>query len=313
MIQYTVLDATELQTILSQYGIKAVRSHQVLSGGSENTNYLVDAFNKKYVLTICEQKSHEEATQLASLLIYLNDNDFSTSRLVKTSDDLLIATWDNKPVMLKAFIEGDIIEDLSKELLVYLGRELAILHRIEPLKYLPKKLSYGKEHFDEVTLYAPQSSFYSWLKITQKYIESHIQDDLPKSLIHSDIFYNNIIVDKSKKQGTIMDFEEACYYYRIFDIGMMIIGTCCDNRTLDLDKVTSVLKGYQQETQLLNTEKEALQAFTVYGATATAFWRHQNFNYTNVTESKKDHYKEMQEIAMHITSIPEATFHTCFR
>lgn len=313
MTQYTVLHTTELQIILSQYDIKTVRSYQVLSGGSENTNYLVDTGIKKYVLTICEQKSRREATQLASLLIYLQDNNFSTSRLVKTSDDSLIVNWDNKPVMLKEFINGDINPDLSKELLVYLGKELAKLHCIEPLEYLPKKLSYGMEHFDEVTVYAPTSSFYKWLKNTQQYIEDYIQESLPKSLIHSDIFYNNIIVDKNSKQATIMDFEEACYYYRIFDIGMMIIGTCCANTTLDLDKVTSLLKGYQQEIKLLDIEKEALQAFTVYGATATAFWRHQNFNYTNVTESKKDHYKEMQDIAMHILAIPEVIFKNCFR
>lgn len=311
MTQYTVLHTTELQAILSYYGIMTIKSYQVLSGGSENTNYLVNTLTKKYVLTICEQKSPEEANQLASLLIYLHDNNFSTSRLVKTTEDLLTTIWNTKPVMLKEYIDGDIIQDLSKELLVYLGKELAKLHSIKSLRYLPEKLSYGMEHFDEVTVYAPQSSFYKWLKNTQQYIENYIHHDLPKSLIHSDIFYNNIIVDTTMKQATIMDFEEACYYYRIFDIGMMIIGTCCNNRTIDLDKVTHLLKGYQQEITLLDIEKEALQAFTVYGATATAFWRHQNFNYTNVTESKKDHYKEMQDIATHIISIPEITFKNC--
>ena len=311
MAQYTVLHATELETILCYYGIKTIKSYQVLSGGSENTNYLVNTLTKKYVLTICEQKSPEEANQLASLLIYLYDNNFSTSRLIKTSEDLLITTWNSKPVMLKEYIDGDIIQDLSNELLVYLGRELAKLHTIKPLEFLPKKVGYGIEHFDEVTIYAPQSSFYMWLKKTQQYIEGYISDELPKSLIHSDIFYNNIIVDTTKKQATIMDFEEACYYYRIFDIGMMIIGTCCIHRTIDLEKVTHLLKGYQQEITLLDIEKEALQAFTAYGATATAFWRHQNFNYTNVTESKKDHYKEMQDIATHIISIPEITFKNC--
>ena len=79
-------------------------------------------------------------------------------------------------------------------------------------------------------MYAPESTFYKWLKEIQKYIESYISTDLPKALIHSDIFYNNIIVNKDSEKATIMDFEEACYYYRVFDIGMMIVGTCCRRR-----------------------------------------------------------------------------------
>jgi len=94
-----------------------------------------------------------------------------------------------------------------------------------------------------------------------------------------------------------MDFEEACYYYRVFDIGMMIVGTCCDDKTINLNKVNSLLEGYQENNILLDIEKKALKAFTVYAATATAFWRHQNFNYVNVSPEMKNHYMEMKLLA----------------
>ncbi|MEP0266358.1 homoserine kinase [Dokdonia sp.] len=312
MAQYTILNDIDVQTILSHYGSEIVVSYQVLSGGSENTNYLVNTSTKSYVLTICEQKSHKETEQLALLLEYLNDHNFATSKVVKTKNNLLTYIWSDKPIMLKEFIEGEIVEDLSKELLIYLGRELAKLHQIKPLGYLPKTVSYGLERFDEVIVYAPESSFYTWLKETQAFIETYIQTDLPKSLIHSDIFYNNIIVDKNEKQATIMDFEEACYYYRVFDIGMMIIGTCSKDNTLDLEKVSNLLKGYQQEITLLDIEIEVLKVFTVYGATATAFWRHQNFNYVQVNKEMANHYMAMQELATHVIAISDEKFKKCF-
>ncbi len=69
-----------------------------------------------------------------------------------------------------------------------------------------------------------------------------------------------------------------------------------------------MLIGYQKHITLTNSEVKALQAFTAYGATATAFWRHQNFNYVNVDETMKDHYQAMQNIAIDVLKIPSDEF-----
>lgn len=306
MAQYTVLNDTDIQTVLRHYFVGKIVSYKVLTGGSENTNYLVKTEDKAFVLTICEQKSLKEANELASLLDYLALHNFETSKLIKTAKGELIATFKDKPVILKAFIEGDIIQDLSENLLVYLGQNLAQLHQIKAPNYVPKTLNYGSiDRFDEVQVYAPDSTFYNWLKKTQHYIESHIHPELAKSLIHSDIFYSNIIVSTDRNKATIMDFEEACYYYRLFDIGMMIVGTCRSGQTINRNKVRHLLSGYEQHTKLLKIEKNALKAFTVYAATGTAFWRHQNFNYINIIPEKKDHYLEMQLLADTIMNLPD--------
>ncbi|MFY0630904.1 MAG: homoserine kinase [Flavobacteriaceae bacterium] len=312
MAQYTVLNDTSLQTILNHYGIEKVKSYKILSGGSENTNYVVKTEDDSFVLTICEQKSLDEAERLALLLEYLKFNNFSTSKIVKTNKGALTFVWNDKPVMIKEFIEGNIHEDLTEGLLEYLGMELAKLHQIEAPEYLPKSVNYGLERFDIVKTYAPESSFYSWLKSTQEYIESYISTDLPKALIHSDIFYNNIIVDEKGGYATIMDFEEASNYYRLFDIGMMIVGTCNEDGAINLNKATCLLKGYQQEVSLLIVEQEALQVFVAYGATATAFWRHQNFNYVNVDETMANHYKAMKTLADSVMNIPRDEFKKLF-
>jgi homoserine kinase type II len=306
MAQYTVLNDTDLQTILTHYSVGKVWSYKILSGGSENTNYFIKTEHNAYVLTICEQKSPKEAKDLALLLDYLALNNFATSKLIRTLKDKLTVTFNNKPVILKAFIEGDIVQDLSENLLLYLGKELAKLHQVKVPNYVPKTLNYGSvNRFDEVQIYAPDSAFYKWLKDTQHYIENYIHSELPKALIHSDIFYSNIIVSKDRNSVTIMDFEEACYYYRVFDIGMTIVGTCRSGDTINLDKVRHLLSGYQQHTKLLKLEEKALKAFTVYAAAGTAFWRHQHFNYINIIAEKKEHYLEMQSLADTIMNLSD--------
>ncbi len=310
MMHYSVLESKDIQEILSQYGDYIVQSSKVLSGGSENTNYLVKTHNNAFVLTICEQKSTIKANELASLLEYLRHHDFVTSHLVKTLNGALTSVWCNKPVMLKVFIEGEYIEDIPNQLLQCLGNQLAKLHQIDAPNYLSQTVSYGLEYFDRVKLYDPESSFYIWLKQTQKYIESYIHPELPKAMIHSDVFDSNIIVNPDGKHATIMDFEEVCYYYRVFDIGMMIIGTCAEGTNVNLNKAASIIKGYQQEIKLLSVEIEALQAFTAYGAAAIAYWRHQNFNYVKVDPAMSNHYQAMQTLANTVMNFSLQEFKT---
>ena len=94
-----------------------------------------------------------------------------------------------------------------------------------------------------------------------------------------------------------MDFEEASYYYRVFDIGMMIVGTCFNENQLCLSKARALLAGYQSKTILEPYEAETLQLFTAYAAAGTAFWRHMNYNFINYDKDMTEHYKTMQDFA----------------
>ena len=94
-----------------------------------------------------------------------------------------------------------------------------------------------------------------------------------------------------------MDFEEAAYYYRVFDIGMAIIGLCSEGKILNKEKVKSFLIGYTKVIKLIPDEKKALQAFTVYAGAAMTFWRHRSFNYVYPNIGLKNHYKALQTLA----------------
>ncbi len=312
MAQYTTLNHPEVETIMAQYGVKPISTFKVLSGGSENTNYEVKSSLGHFVLTICEQKTSRQANELATLLSYLIQHGLATSKPVQTLSGEWISIWENKPIILKAFIEGDVIEDLSKNLLIALGQELAKLHQLEAPDYLPKFVNYGVEKFGEIETYAPGSAFSQWLKNFSDYLDNHLSVELPRALIHSDLFSNNVIINPNRQQVTIMDYEEACHYYRVFDVGMTLIGTCSERTQLNLSKASWLLEGYQQKARLLEIEKSALQAFTAYAAAATAFWRHQHFNHVNIDPHMKDHYQMMKNLADQVMEIPEKDFRCIF-
>lgn len=309
MSLYTHLSIQDIENILSTfYTIQNVQEVILLKGGSENTNYLVKTATSSFVLTLCEQKTIAEAERLASLLQYLNDNDFNTSEVIHTSKGNLITAFKNKPIILKTFIEGIITEDLSNDQLEKLGENLAHLHQIKAPDYITDTLNFGVKYFDKVKVYAAGSGFDTWLTQIKLDVYKNFSDELPKTLIHSDIFSSNIIVNPETNTATIMDFEEACFYYRIFDIGMMIVGTCSTSNEISLSKAANILKGYQKITPLLAIEKEALQMSIVYAAAATSYWRHQNFNYVKPNPKRKDDYLEMQTLADFARAIPKDVF-----
>lgn len=308
MTHYTILNDTSIKIIFDQYNIGKILEYKVLSGGSENTNYRIKTSEGEHVLTICEKKSAIEATNLARLLVHLNKNKFNTSQITQTKKASWVGDFEGKPLLLKNFIKGIITPDFSKQQMEKLGKDLATLHRIGAPDFVPRQLGYGIEHFAEVQAHAPDAPFCQWLMQTTDYIQSFLKDDLPKALIHSDIFYNNIITEPHTGQVTIMDFEEATYYYRVYDIGMTLVGTCTFDTQLDVEKAQHFLNAYQSKNPLTRQEKNALQAFTAYAATATAFWRYMNYNFVRPDKTKKYRYKEMQDIAIHMMEISAENF-----
>ena len=290
MQEYTRLNEIEISSILAKFDIHNISSFEVLRGGSENTNYLVKSENGKCVLCIFEQKTEENAKELADLLKHLEVNNFNTSRLIYTSDCESVIIWKNRPIIIKAFIEGKIRKDLSPHLLKLIGKELAALHQINIPEYLPKQLNYGKEKFSNIQKYSANSEFDIWLKNILEYISPYLKLNLPKSIIHSDVFWDNVIISDDDNNLAIIDFEESVNYYRLFDIGMTIIGTCGEEKIINMEKIKHLLDGYQSQVPLLEDEINSLKAFTIYAGASMTFWRHQNFNYVKPNINMSNHY-----------------------
>jgi homoserine kinase type II len=309
MAQYTTLSQQEIEAIASEFSIKNIHSFSILSGGSENTNYLLKSEKGDFVLTICEQKTAQKAKELALLLEYFEEQGFKSSIIIRNTRNEPISLWDKKPIMVKKFLKGKVIEDLPNRLLELIGSEIGKLHKIKAPKYLPTELAIGKDQFGEVKKYAPNSTFEAWLNEMLTYVSPYFEIELPKALNHTDIFSNNVIISEDESAATIMDFEEATFFYRVFDLGMTIIGACSDDKTINQEKVKHLLVGYTKEIQLLDKEVDALQAFTVYAGTTMTFWRHINFNYTVPDPNLSDHYLGLKVLTDCMFAQPSDYFH----
>ena len=297
-----------MKAISAKFGIKKIKSFKAFKEGHQNTNYLIDTGKKKFVLQVLEQTTVKKAKRLAQLLVYLEKNRFKTSKVINSKPQKAIKLWKKKPLMLKKYIKGNVHKDLSPNVLRSIGKELALLHQVKPPKKLPKMPDYGVERFAEIKKYARDSKFDLYLQEIKDYIEPYLKQDLPKALIHGDLFWNNVIVNKQKNKVVIMDFENSAYYYRVYDIGMAFVGICSEGQSINLKKARYLLEGYQSEIQLSKKELHALKAFTIYAAASMAFWRHRYFNYYSPDPKMKKHYLGLKVLADFMSQQKDSCF-----
>ena len=215
------------------------------------------------------------------------------------------------PVMLKHYVDGGVRARMTGSLLVQLGEEMARLHKITAPSYLPDSFQYGRRYFTEVTRSNRGHAYLDWLTQRSSYLQESIPRHLPKILIHGDVFFDNVIV-QGKRLMAIIDFEEACRYYRGFDLGMAIVGTCRHRQGISFEKANQLLRGYQKETTLESIEQETLKTFTEYAAVATSFWRFRHYHLRRPDPQLQDKHVEMQRLADTISGYPDSRFMELF-
>ena len=308
MAQYTQLKTSEINELAKAYGLPDLEYAAILEGGSENTNYLLRTDTEAYVLTICENKTAQETEILVNTLHCLKKNKFATTEVYKAVTGKYITFYRGKPVILKSYLEGAVYDQLPHKVLSSLGSSLAQLHQISAPTCSPNKVNYSLEKFSSLRQqYGRSHTFIDWLDHISEFISPFLKLDLPRCLIHGDVFNDNVIVD-SEGQPIIMDFEEACNYYRIFDLGMTIVGTCTDNSVINPDAVKHFLSGYQAEAELSNEEKAAFKPFTIYAAAGMAYWRFKQFNILFPGLGQQNHYLELQQTAEMLLTISNDDF-----
>lgn len=295
----------EISAIADEYPLTEVVA-EPFEGGA-NSSYLLRSREGRYVLTVFDEKSLAEVENVGRLLQLLADQGFSTTCLLPTKDGAIATEFQDKPVMVKEYIDGRVTKDLDVKMVSQVGAALARLHEIPAPDYLPDEHSYGLQSFSQVTSRGIDLEYEAWLSEQLAYLEQSIPSDLPKGLIHADLFYDNVLFEGETLKAVI-DFEEACHYYKMFDVGMAIVGLCADGETIDLDRARALVAGYQTVQRMTDEDRETVQIFVAYAATATSFWRFRRFNIDTPNAEMAKHHRRMVLLAKDARATSQAQF-----
>jgi len=305
MAPYTKLLEKEIRAIAKKYGLEIVR-YALIEQGHANTSYLLIAKQGKFILTIFESRLQRVA-RLCKALHLLDEHGFPSPRVCNLANGDVFTRFRGKPVLLKRYITGQVVEVLNREKIRQAGTAMAQLHEIPTPEFLPDNHAYVRQVFPNVMDKGANQEYTTWLAQRHNQLIQNIPSGLPTGLIHGDLFPDNMLFEGDELKA-IIDFEMVCRSYRTFDVGMAVVGLCTDDTRLVLEKARAFVRGYQQRMRLEEKEKESLQLFIEHAAALTSAWRFSKYHIDAPNTQKSRRYLQMVHIAKGVKDIPKKQF-----
>ena len=135
-------------------------------------------------------------------------------------------------------------------------------------------------------------------------IEDQWPKNIPRGIIHADLFPDNIFFKGSKLTG-IIDFYFSCYDFYALEIAICLNALCFEgkneNLSFNVTKAKKFIEGYSSIRKLTEEEKESLKILC-HGA-AMRFLLTRVFDYLNLTEDAlvkiKDPVEYLKRLEFH--------------
>ena len=226
MAVYTKFTQKDIKSILYNYSIGDLNNFEGIQEGIENTNYYLIVNKKKYILTIYEKRVKEDDLPFFSeLMMGLNKFNFSCPVPVINNTNSPITEYKKKKLMIVSFIEGRAKDVLSPENCKSVGIEAAKLHEITKnfkikrhndlsVNSWRKIFNSVKDECNKIHKDLPKL-----IELNLKDVENNWPKDLPRGIIHADLFNDNIFFKENKFSG-IIDFYFSCNDFYAFEIAI---------------------------------------------------------------------------------------------
>jgi homoserine kinase type II len=272
MSVYTTLDAAELAEFLTNYAVGDLLDFSGISEGIENTNYFVNTTQGHFVLTLFERQKDADLEYFLELMTFLHAAQLPTAEVITAKNGKKLLTCKGKSASLVQRLQGKWQAEPSPSQMVSAARALAQLHLLG--KDFPRKrdndrgLRWWLDTLDCLESKIP-SDDYQRIKEEIRFQKLFRGEDLPRGVIHADLFRDNVLFDGENLSG-IIDFYYSCHDLWLYDLAVMVNDWCAVDNRLDLEKTALVLNAYHQVRPLLAIERGAWPY--LLRAAALRFW-----------------------------------------
>jgi|TARA_Y100000991_G_C21905202_1_gene319853 homoserine kinase type II len=266
MAVYTQISIDELNLFLSKYNIDKINEFSGIKGGTSNSNYLLTADNKKFILTIFEERTNQENLPFYfDLMNHLNAHDIKCPEVIKDKQGNFSNSIKQKHAVITSFLTGSSLEKIKPIHCSNLGLTIAKMHNaseklnikrenelgFDKLGIIIEKLKTYKKHIDDEKLKFIEDEFL--------FLSREINKDLPSGIIHADLFPDNIFFEENNLTG-IIDFYFSCNDFYAYEIAICLNAWCFEdsNNEFNPTKAKYLLGSYNQERKFSNEEVEAL-------------------------------------------------------
>lgn len=271
MSVFTTITHAQLRDFVTEYRIGQLTQFEGIDGGTDNSNYFVDTTSGRYVLTLFERLTFDELPFFLSLGDQLKAHNCLVAEPMHGADGIALKSLVDKPAVLFSRVPGRHIAVPSVAHCQDMAAALADVH-VAPLNFeSPPDNVFGLEWLHQYRQYdhwqdPEDNALFSTLLTTFERLSSA---DLPKGIIHADMFHDNALFDGDRLCGLI-DWYFACYDWFLLDVAIMVNDWCRDGAGLNADKAQAMLSAYQQRRPF--TEVEADCFLTMRLLAACRFW-----------------------------------------
>ena len=173
--------------------------------------------------------------------------------------------------MIVTFLEGKAKSNLSPNNCKSVGIEVAKMHEITKNFNIKRQndlsINSWRNLFDIVKMQCAKihSDLPRLIEENLKDVEATWPRNLPKGIIHADLFHDNIFFEKEKFSG-IIDFYFSCNDFFAFEIAICFNALCFEgvkeNLSFNVTKAKNFIEGYSSIRKLTEAEKDSMKVLS---------------------------------------------------
>ena len=287
MAVLTELSHWAIEQALTQFDVGTLLEFKPASAGIENTNYFIKTIDRQaqaaptqeFVFTLIEDPNDDAKArrEMSVLLEHCYTSGLPVPRLARTIDGHFEGKVLRKAVILCSRLSGTHTVHPVREQCEAIGRFLARMH----LACSPIQNQISEYHRDVNWLNGSANRVLASLENDEAHLLRHALkriektlsrpevQQLPRSVVHGDLFLDNALFDPIGLTGVI-DFHHAGRGFCIYDLAVALNDWCCFEEQMQLLRVESLLGAYNKVRRLTVIEIALLSDFLLYSA--VAFW-----------------------------------------
>lgn len=270
MAVYTHVSAELLAQFLNDYDTGELISFKGIAEGVENSNFLVETRGggdgHRFILTLYEKRVNPANLPFfMALLDHLAVRGCRVPRAIADRQGQQIRQLAGRPACLIEFLEGVSLSTPNMQQAHATGAALAAMHHAVADFSAFRPNSMGLAAWHELAgacagkLGGIDPQLEPMIERELAFLDAHWPGGLPQSVIHADLFPDNVLMLGNRVSGLI-DFYFSCTDARAYDVAITHSAWCFsgDGMTFDADLSQALLAGYRDNLALSDEELAAL-------------------------------------------------------
>jgi len=272
MAVYTALGAEEMAEVIGCFDVGALVSAKGIAEGVSNSNWLIETEDaagnhSRFILTMYEERTDvRDLPFFLGLLDHLAGHHCPVPRTIHDRQNQAFRMHGGKALALIEFLPGVSVTAPRMEQARAVGAALAQVHLATADFPQSRENGLGPGAWQRLTqdcgvdgLASIDASLGELVRAELAEVDAQWPADLPRGVIHADLFPDNVLMLGDKVTGLI-DFYFACTDILAYDVAVTHAAWCFspDGRSFDLARSKALLDGYESVRPLSAAERAGL-------------------------------------------------------